>query len=216
MAKTLKVTPVGIAVWPHLHAPDTKFDADGVLHTKLKLSGADAETLKSEIDAAIDAAVRERQSKDPKKKIKRADAPYKPETDNDGNETGATIFTFKVNAKGKRQDGTEFKNNVGLYDSKMKPLVGVRIGGGSEIRVSYEMSAYKNYTPTIGQGVSLRLKGVQVVTLREFGGDAASLGFGVIDGGYEGAEETATGGEEFTPPAAPSATSTEPQSASDF
>lgn len=211
--KNLSVTPIGIAVWPHLHAPDTKFDANGVFTTKLKLEGAEAENLKAAIDAAIDASVKDRQAKDPKKKIKRADAPYKAETDDDGNETGATLFQFKMNHKGKRKDGTEFTQKPFIFDAKKAEIVGKRIGGGSKIRVSYELSPFMNYTPTIGQGVSLRLKAVQVIELREFSGDAASFGFDEVEGGYEGEGSAATdAAEDFTPAAESKGT----QDASDF
>lgn len=57
MAKKLLVTPKGLAVYPHLSKPDTKFNKDGVYTTKLKLEGEPAEVLAKTIDDAMKANI---------------------------------------------------------------------------------------------------------------------------------------------------------------
>jgi hypothetical protein len=82
-----------------------------------------------------------------------------------------------------------------LFDAKGKPLSkDIKIGGGSKMKVSYEILPY--YTAIAGAGISLRLKAVQVIDLVEYssGGSGESYGFGKEDG-YEATEETTN---EFT------------------
>ena len=92
----------------------------------------------------------------------------------------------------------------GRTDAKGKPLTGeTKVGGGSVIKVSYEVVPY--YTAIAGAGVSLRLKAVQIIELKAYsgGGNAESYGFGEEEG-FEaddedndppfGIDETTTGG----------------------
>ena len=94
-------------------------------------------------------------------------------------------LSFKLNAVGKNsKTGETWKNTVKLFDAKGKPTK-VKVGGGSRIRVSAEINPY--YTPTIGAGVSLRLKAVQIEELMQ-GGDATSYGFDEIEDGFDASE----------------------------
>lgn len=178
MAKKILTTAKGIAVWPKVNEPDTKFDANGVYQIKLRLEGEDAVALRNQLDQAV-AANLEELKKDAKlkgKKIKNADAPYQIETGDDEQETGAIIFNFKMKAKGTRKDGTTFTAKPLLFDNLAKPLAAdKRVGGGSVVKIGYEVNPF--YVAAIGAGVSLRLKAVQVLELREFGGDASAFGF---------------------------------------
>jgi hypothetical protein len=121
--------------------------------------------------------------------------------DSEGNETGNLVFNFKLKASGKTREGVEFTQAPKLYDAKGNPLpAGTKIGGGSTIKVAFEINKF--YTATVGAGVSLRLKAVQVLDLKTWeGGNAASFGFGVEEG-FErdtmpenGETPEATGGE---------------------
>jgi hypothetical protein len=59
----------------------------------------------------------------------------------------------------------------------------IKLGGGSTIRVSYEIVPFVS---PIGAGASLRLKGVQVIDLVEWGsGNADYYGFGEEEGGFD-------------------------------
>jgi hypothetical protein len=201
MAKKLFTTPKGIAVFPHLHAPDTKFDKAGVWVTKLALEGADAAALRAQIDEAMAKSLAEAKAdaKNKGKKIKQADAPYSVDLDDNEQETGRITFTFKLKATGIRADKTTYTQQPRIYDAAQKELkIGLRIGGGSVLRLSYEMSLW--HVAALGAGVSLKLRGVQIVELKEFGGDASYYGFGAEEGGFvsEGAAPAVAAGFEDT------------------
>src|SRR5690606_7983819 len=113
-----------------------------------------------------------------KKAVKPADsAPYTIETDDDDNETGYTLFTFKARASGvSKKTGEAWKRKIPLFNAAGVPLTDVLIGGGTEGKISYSIRPY--YTATLGAGVSLQLEGVQVLKLVEYGSkNADSLGF---------------------------------------
>lgn len=184
--KNLIVTPKGIAVFPALTTPDTKFDTAGVYKTGLKLSKEVAEPILEQIEKGIDQAVAEAQ-KDPKnkgKKIKRADPPYKLEVDDEGTETGNVIINFKMKASGVSEKTKKpWTRTPYIEDSKGKKvgLNGLRIYGGSELKIAFEIGTF--YTALVGAGVSLRLEGVRIITLSE-GNSAAANAFG--DGEEDG------------------------------
>ena len=50
--RTKYTTSVGVARYPHLSEPDTKFDEDGVYTTQLILDSSDAEELENLIESA--------------------------------------------------------------------------------------------------------------------------------------------------------------------
>jgi hypothetical protein len=217
MAIKLLKTPKLIAVWPHLHAPDTKFNVDGTYGTKGSIKGDLGAQMAAMWDAEIVKAVAlaKADEKNKGKKIKTADAPY---TFNE--ETEEYTFNFKLNAKGKRKDGTVFTQAPALYDARGGKIpAGVRIGGGSTIVVAYELSPF--YTALVGAGVTSRLKAVQVINLVQFGGTAASFGFETEEDGFDASgmeaeapssESTQTDVERESPAPAGEA----PQSGADF
>jgi hypothetical protein len=183
---------MGEAVFPHLSKPDTKFATvekpHGHFRVGLALDAKDAATRKfiADMEARKVAAIAE-QEKELGKKIKKiADSPWKAEEDEDGNPTGRIIFNFKKPGGGKRKDGTEYTTTVDLFDSrgtKLNPST-VRIGGGSKLVVSFEPRGF--YVPASGAGISLRLAGVQVRELVEWGEsrDAAGYGFESDEEGF--------------------------------
>jgi hypothetical protein len=182
MAKRDSITtPIGVAVYPHLNRPDTKFNADGDYSVKLRLTAEDAESLVEKIDQAVEDNFAKVKKDNPKKKVKKSDfLPY--DTDE---ETGEITLSFKLNAVGKNsKTGETWKNTVKLFDAKGKPTK-AKVGGGSRVRVAAEINPY--YTPTIGAGVSLRLKAVQIEELMQ-GGDATSYGFDEIEDGFDAAD----------------------------
>lgn len=192
-------SPPGRAVWPKLTAPDFRFDPDGVYSVQLALEGEVAETLIAEIDAAMErsfeAAKKELAKKPRAKKPKRASAPYQEEVDYFTQKlTGATLFHFKRKAKGKTKDGKEFEVTIPIFDAKKKRLTDVpSIGMGSTIRVSYVLREW--YVPALGAGVSLQLRGVQLLELVQWqGATAESLGFDEEEG-WEGPSSEPPGEE---------------------
>lgn len=206
MAKKLRTTTKGRAIFPRLSGePDTKFNKLGVWSVKLAQSGAEGAQLIADIEAARKEALAEaevqyqektkeykaltpkqRAGKKPPEKPKMADAPYFVDE-----ESGDVTFTFKLTASGETKDKKPFTQKPALFDASGKPIKGdIKIGGGSVIRVSYELNTF---VAPIGAGASLRLKGVQIIELIEFGGDATYYGFEPEEGGFaseDAAEET--------------------------
>jgi hypothetical protein len=101
--------------------------------------------------------------------------PFEEDTDQEGTETGDIKFKFKLDAVGKRRDGTTYTQNPIVVDAKLTPMDGsVLIGNGSTINVSFEPRTY--YIPATKMvGVKLHLRGVQVLDLVEYGNGAASM-----------------------------------------
>ena len=193
MAKSKRqplISPAGTLVWPHLNEADTKFDADGVYDTKLRLSGEDATRLETLIDKAMDESLAKGKKDNPKKagKMKMADPPFAPAVDDDDNETGETEFKFKLNAKGSsKKTGKSWVNRPGLFDAKGTALVDVEIWGGTVAKIAYHMNFWHRATDN-ATGVKLHLVGVQVLDLVSGGARTAeNIGFETEDG-YEAPE----------------------------
>lgn len=179
--KPLRITtPKGRANWPKLAEPDTKFNADGVYSIKLVLDADAAKPVIEAIDKVRSQAIEDAKSEVGKgKKIKVADAPYVVDE-----EASTVTFNFKMKASGKTKGGEVFTQKPALFDAHGKPLpAGIKIGGGSECRVSADVVPF--FTALIGAGASLRLRAVQVLELVEFGGNAESYGFDVEEDGFE-------------------------------
>lgn len=188
-------TPKGIAKYPRLTEPDTKFNKSGVFSTKLILSAEDAAPLMEVIDKEIEKAYTEKVDKlkaDGKaalaKKAKRADPPYLAVCDDEGNETGEVEFSFKMNHQFTKKDGTVEKRTPLLFDAKGHKIQGkTSVWGGSEIKVAYQLVPFDS--PVAGTGVSARLNAVQIIKLVSgTGGTASSFGFGEEEG-YEASED---------------------------
>lgn len=209
--RTLEMTPRGVAKWITVNTPDTKFKDEGEYRVTLLLKGKDADVLKARIDDAIKTAVVEAKANPDnakhKKVIKAADAPYKADTDKEGNETGFTAFNFKAKASGQRKDKDKttwtFRPRVFDHDCLPIDLNKTQVWGGSEVKVSYEMSLYgvKNYSPKVGAGVSLKLAAVQILKLKTgTGKDASAFGFTAEDapeGEDAPAQDAPNDNEEF-------------------
>lgn len=180
-------TPAGIAQYPYLTKPDTKFNPDGEYKLKLEIPGDAAQDIVTFLDEQHEAAQVKAKKDNPGKKIKEGSCPY--EVDDD---SGKVTVSFKLKAKVTPKNGDPFEQRPALFDAKGKPMQDAKIGGGSKVKVAYELVPY--YTAIAGAGVSLRLKAVQVIDLVEFSGGASAdaYGFGEEDG-YEAEDNSATG-----------------------
>lgn len=184
-------TPLGIAMYPWLNKPDTKFNPDGEFKVNLEVAATAAQSLVTFLDEQFTQAVAKAKKENPGKKIKEGSPGYEV-----NEETGNVVFKFKTKAKVTTKTGDTFDQKVALFDAKGKPLVQApNIGGGSKIKVAFEIFPY--YTSMVGAGLSLRVKAAQVIDLVEFtgGGSAGSYGFGEEEG-YEASEQTET--NDFT------------------
>lgn len=192
------VTPKGIAVWPWLTKPDTKFNSDGEYRVKLKLNKEEhsdfLQSLEDKAQAAYDEAVAEMKEKGGKaaaaaKKME-LHTPFEPEYDDEGDETGNVIVTIKSKASGTTKAGKAWKRKINIFNAKGVHLKNPpAIYGGSLLKVEAEISPF-SMPATKTAGISLRISAVQVLQLSEGngGGDASAHGFGVEEG-YEDIEE---------------------------
>ncbi len=205
-------SPEGIAVFPALTTPDTKFAKNGigVYKTGLKLPADHpfVEKVREMHEAACKAARKELEEKNadlpkPKQvnlaKVIDSDPPMKDDVDTEGNPTGNVIINFKANAGYIDKKTEQVKPlRMPLFDAKGKPVKGIDVWGGSRIAVNYEALPYY-VASSKSVGVSLRLNAVQVIELRNGQAkDAAAFGFGSHDEGFD----SSGGGEEGTFPAA--------------
>ena len=205
MGTITQISPVGRLEGAKLFTPEKKFATEqkphGVYSIDLILK-KDAATpllklLKEMDDAnykqAADDALKAHREKNGKKDsfkdglafakakgLERNDLPGKPVKDENFNETGEIKFSFKEDAVWEKRDGS--------WRKEMKPKVvnavnkpwdrTVDIGNGSTGKIAFEINPYQR--PACG--VSVKLRGVQVLTWVEFGGSKSSSPFQVEEG----------------------------------
>ena len=169
-------TPIGVARYPHLNKPDTRFDDDGVYKCDLIVPADEAAELIAYLEGLRDAAYDEL---DAKKRKQYSKAPVcEEELDDAGDETGNVIFKTKLNAVGRNDKGEEWHNEPKLFDSFGNPVdrESVQIWSGSKLIIAGVVRAYAmGSTKTVG--VSLKCDGVQIVELVT-GGQATAESFG--------------------------------------
>lgn len=177
------VSPRGVARYPWLNKPDTKYNPEGEYKVTLQFADAeldkpithkkfpeyDGKTLRQILDEAAEAAYQEARSKAKnaadKKKIQKAD-PYQPVCDEEGNETGDVTLHFKMRAKVTTKKTREvFEQKPFMVDAKRNPTTAV-VFGGSELKISFEVIPYFVASSKTA-GVTLRMKNVQVLSLAE-------------------------------------------------
>lgn len=173
----------GVAVWPHLTRPDTKWKEEGEYHTKLRIDADAAEPLIEQFTAMQEAEMRLAQKKAKGKKAKAADLPVQPEYDDDGEETG--YYTVKASTKASgtsKKTGKTWMRKLPLFDGRGKPLPSkVSLYSGSELILAVEARAWTN--PKAEVGVKLYLEAVQVIKLVNGSGvSAGKFGFGAVEG----------------------------------
>lgn len=168
-------TSVGIAKYPKLNEPDTKFKAEGEYKVDLRVLADDAAPLIEQLETLRDKFWDEQDAK-VRKTYKKADV-YTVETDDEGNETGYVIFKTKLDRIGKSKDKT-WENEPKLFDAEGNDFPRDKeIWSGSKLIVAGTVSLYA-MPSTKMVGVSLRCNGVQVIELKSGGErDASSFGF---------------------------------------
>lgn len=182
------VTDTGEALFPYLVEPDTEFNPDGDYKVRLLLDpSANALNTKSGETLNLQGFLDEMMEKSYELakeqnsgRIKRADPPYEIDET-----TGQLKVNFKLKRKGKTRDGQEFTQQPALFDAKLNPYEGPEIWGGSKIKCSFEVAPY--YTKLLGAGITLRLKGAQIIEMAERNTvSGGAFGFGE-ETGYEAA-----------------------------
>jgi len=201
MAKTLTSLP-SIAHYPHLNKPDTRFDADGTYHVKLRMDTDEPEVAEfiEWIDAEHEKAKQtfiEKLMNDEKKpltkaaatkKTKDGDKPYVYEEDEDGEPTNMVLVNFKMKAHVKsKKTGKEFDLEPKFFDASGTVLKGKRkplVYGGSTIKVAYTPQHWGSIK--LGASIRFQMEAVQIINLVTGGGsdNADDYGFGAESGGY--------------------------------
>jgi hypothetical protein len=214
MAKPTKkfsygTTPKGVAVFPWLTKPDTKFHSDGQYKTGLRLTETDAAPFKALIVAEV-AKVKAETEKVLKAKVASAESgkdklkyrnslaeirvhyPFVETVDDEGEPTGELEFKFSTSATIKNADGTVRPKSIDIFDAKKQRIRPASIFAGSVLRIAYALSPY--YIPgTNTVGAALYINAVQVIELVSAAGKGAradSFGFSE-EQGYTADEEAA-------------------------
>lgn len=161
--KFVRITsPLGTAIYPRLTTPDTKFNKDGVYSVELELDPSEKET-KSFMDllkkCADDGYQAECESRN-KKSLKRSGLPIKETED------GKVRVKFKLNAKAGNEEKSWAQKPV-IFDATGTAMATPpNVGSGSKVKVAFEVIPF--FTAMVGAGISLRMKAVQILELREY------------------------------------------------
>lgn len=177
-------TPLGVAQYPWLVEPDTKFNPDGDYKVNMLFAKWTPELkyivndLNQMLEEYYQAIITDPKYAKNASKIQKADI---WEEDCDGD----IVMKFKQKAIIKSIKGTH-EVKIPIFDSKGKPLSDIKLGGGSHIKLCFSAAPY--YVPSTRMcGLSLRPVAVQVIELKEWaeGGTMQAYGFKDEDG-YEG------------------------------
>lgn len=188
------VSPTGIAKYPRIHQPDTKFKAEGEYSIKLILPKKDAAPFITKLKEIHAEAYQEELKAKKKKVLKQASLPWKLETNEDGEETGNVEIKAALKAKVTPKKGDPFEQRPGILDAKRQPITDVKVGSGSKVKLAVEV--YPWFTDALGFSISLRLKAVQVIDLVEFTGGGDAAGFFEDEEGYTSDGESFDNSEE--------------------
>lgn len=169
-------SPKGIAKYPWLTKPDTKFKEEGEYKVDLVVSKKDAEPLIKSITAARDKFAASEKAK------KKAPLPWADDVDDNGKKTGKVVFKFRVKAK-----TGDWDRKPKLFDTKGGRVSDVSVGGGTTMKVSFDLYTWN--VASLGAGVTLQPVAVQLIDLVEYqggaGGNAEDFGFGEEEGSFE-------------------------------
>lgn len=182
-------TPKGVAVWPNLNAPDTKFKPEGEYTAKLAFDPNLPEVQKfvAKLEQVRDELFEEFKAEKPANKKFDVAPVFTEELDQDGDETGRICINFKMKASGvSKKTNKPWSRKPTIFDSKGVEIKNPpQIGGGSVLRVACELggggvpSAKKFY-------LSPKLVGVKLLQLVTFGAvSAQDMGFADEEDGYE-------------------------------
>ena len=189
MAKPTITTPKGTARYPWLNTADTKF-GDPKYKVDLLVDAGDAADLIAKLSDKLEdyfQGILEKEEASGKYgEIFKEELPC-------FEEDGLVQFRCSLNKDGKnRRTDETWENKISFYDAKGKPIPVAqvpKIGGESILRVSCEVNLWsmaetegrgRDKVTNLKAGLSLRIKGVQVIEAKQGGnGDASasSMGF---------------------------------------
>ena len=178
-------TPRGVAVYPALQRPDTRFNENGTYKADLRLDPKDP-AVKAFL-AKVDALYKGHMGK---AHPKNADASNKnavwyAEADKEtGEPTGFVVVKLRVKNQVSKKTGDLWDRRPLQFDARGHPINEAKaIGGGSVLIVTAEPYTWINGAT---RGVSLQPLAVQIIELREWNRDQAASDFGFgEEEGYE-------------------------------
>jgi hypothetical protein len=170
-------TAKGVAVYPHFKTPEV-YDGQELGYTcKLLLEQEDFNNIETFLKGELEKA-----KGLPEFAGKKWSDPYIGITeDKDGN----MLLKFKtVHQFVSKKTGDVIKKTLPIFDAAGKPLPdNINPANGSVVRIAFSILPYWKSAKV--HGLSLRLEGVQVIDLKEYGGgNASDFGFGK-EQGYE-------------------------------
>jgi hypothetical protein len=174
---TSLTTPIGSAYFAHLFETEKFDEKDTGKYTVLvKFKESDSDYIKALIQDELD------------KYLSILNKPVKEDCASLGVKEykDEEYFKFSMNAQIKLKSGKVLNRTVPLYDAKGNIITNqiTEVGNGSKIKVSADLVPF--YMNNKNYGVSLRLKGVQIITLEDNQTpSASSLGFGVVEDGLD-------------------------------
>lgn len=188
--KTQYVTPEGIAKFPHLAEPNTKFVKTGKYEVSLYFDTENGTKLLAMLQEAYDEAIKIGKEKYEKLSAQsKANTPfspqnfYKEEVLNDGTSTGRIFIHFDKFAKLELEDGRVLEFKVPVFDKTNKPMLLEDIkkaSNGSKMKAAFKVKPY--FMPAGAKaGLSIDLQAVQIVKAEEYVRDAESYGFAAYD-----------------------------------
>lgn len=172
---TEAITPKGIAVYPKLNEPDTKYKKEGSYETKLAFEDindpavqafvAKVEKVRDEFFENKIAELKAEGKGAAARQLKKADI-LKPELDREtGDETGRYTIKASMKASGERQDGKKWTQKPQYFAASGAELKNPpTISGGSILKLGVAMDPYV-IESSKEVGVTLRLKAVQIINL---------------------------------------------------
>ena len=169
MSRTI-VTPQGTCRYPHVNEPSKTFSPEGVYTCDLIVSEEDAQQFATEVEKILNEAHADEQKKKGKKINKANTFPVQQQED------GSWIIKTKQKAEGTNRKGEKFVFSVKIFDQNGSPI-NDNVGGGTVAKCAVEPRTW--FTPTLGFGITLNLRAVQVLDLvaPSQQGSAESFGF---------------------------------------
>ncbi len=163
------VTPAGGALWCKVTEPDYKFDKQGRYETSLVLNPNEEATATfiDMIEDYLDKSAKTILETFPERKAKEIKIvkPFHTDYDKDDKETGNVVLKAKSTASFNDEPIT-----ISIYDAKGSKLENFKkkIGNGSTIKLYI---GFKPYYLNGNIGLSVRLKTLQVIDLKEYVSD---------------------------------------------
>jgi hypothetical protein len=162
MTKNKRLTTgAGIALYPYLFTPDTKYSSDGVYSVTLRMTKATEKSLKKDLEKLHKETLELYKEQTGKEPTKVNPVPVRDEIDIEGEPV--LDFKFKMKPSFKGKDGSVVEQRPAVFDAALVPMTAdSKLGHGSKVKVNFAVASYATH---MGVGVTLRLNAVQVLDL---------------------------------------------------